>query len=158
MVKDSLFLLVISWMQVVTRVRGSGFPGRHVQVHLLMSFRIQGIQRRGDGKDCAPPPSSEGEGSEVGVPRNLFPRLGVGDILHPGTPGTCSRRHQAWWGSSRRDQCTGTGPFKLVAWCTRMDRHACATHCPHHHHHHHLRSHFGSSHFGSSCHFGSGVQ
>ena len=24
------------------------------------------------------PPSSEGEGSEVGVPRNLFPRLGVG--------------------------------------------------------------------------------
>ena len=24
------------------------------------------------------PPSSEGEGGEVGVPRNLFPRLGVG--------------------------------------------------------------------------------
>ena len=24
--------------------------------HLLMSFRIQGIQRRGDGKDCAPLP------------------------------------------------------------------------------------------------------
>ena len=24
------------------------------------------------------PPSSEGEGSEVGVPRNLFPRLGAG--------------------------------------------------------------------------------
>ena len=24
------------------------------------------------------PPSSDGEGSEVGVPRNLFPRLGVG--------------------------------------------------------------------------------
>ena len=31
----------------------------------------------GNGKDCAPP-SSEGVGSEVGEPRNLFPRLGVG--------------------------------------------------------------------------------
>ena len=41
-----------------------------------MTFWIQGIQRRGDGKDCAPP-SSEGEGSEVGGTRNLFPRLGV---------------------------------------------------------------------------------
>ena len=32
---------------------------------------------RGDGKDCAPP-SSDGVGGEAGVPRNLFPRLGVG--------------------------------------------------------------------------------
>ena len=54
----------------------SGKPGRHVQVHLLMSFRIQGIQHREDGKDCSLPPSSVGEGGEVGVPRNLFPRLG----------------------------------------------------------------------------------
>ena len=46
-------------------------------VSLHISIQIQGIQRRGDGKDCAPP-SSEGVGGEVGVPRNLFPRLGVG--------------------------------------------------------------------------------
>ena len=44
-----------------------------------MSFRTQilGTQRRGDGKDCAPLPPKE-RGGEVGVPRNLFPRLGVG--------------------------------------------------------------------------------
>ena len=35
-----------------------------------------GTQRQGDGKDCATlPPEWRGE---VGVPRNLFPRLGVG--------------------------------------------------------------------------------
>ena len=41
------------------------------------------------------PPSSEGEGGEVGVSRNLFPRLGVGRVFAPGTPGTCLRREQA---------------------------------------------------------------
>ena len=50
---------------------------RLVQVHCFFIFRIQGIQRRGDGKYCAPP-FLLGEGGEVGVPRNLFPRLGVG--------------------------------------------------------------------------------
>ena len=73
-----LLLLVIFWMQVVIEVKGSGLPRRFVQEQLLISFRIQGIQRRGDGKDCALPPSSEGVGGEVGVPRNIFPRLGVG--------------------------------------------------------------------------------
>ena len=53
-VKDNLLLLVISWMLVVLRVKGSGLPRRLVQAHLLMSIRIQGTQRRGDGKDCAP--------------------------------------------------------------------------------------------------------
>ena len=38
--------------------------------------------------------------------------------------------------SSQRGQCTGTDPFKLVARCTCMDRHACVTHSPYHHHHH----------------------
>ena len=42
-----------------------------------MTFRIQGIQRRGDGQGCAPLPPKERRG-EVGEPRNLFPRLGVG--------------------------------------------------------------------------------
>ena len=75
-VKGSLLLLAISRMLVAMWVKGSGLPGRHVQVHLLMLFRTQilGTQRQGDGKDCAPLPPKE----RVGVPRNLFPRLGVG--------------------------------------------------------------------------------
>ena len=40
-------------------------------------IRIQGIQHRGVGKDR--PPSSEGEGGEVGVPRKLFPEFCTGD-------------------------------------------------------------------------------
>ena len=55
-VKNILLLLVISWMQVVTRVKGSGLPKRHVQVILFTVFRTRGIQPRGDGKDCAPLP------------------------------------------------------------------------------------------------------
>ena len=53
----------------------SGHP-----VYWFMTFRIQSIQRRGDGKDCAPT-FFEGVGSEVGEPRNLFPRLGELDDL-----------------------------------------------------------------------------
>ena len=55
MVNGSLLLLVIILIQTVIWEKGSGLPGRHVQLHLLMSFRIQSIQLRGDGKDCAPP-------------------------------------------------------------------------------------------------------
>ena len=72
-VKGMVLLLVIPQILVVIVVKGS------VQEQLLMSFRIQilSTQRRGDGKDCAPFPPKE-RGGEVGVPRNLFPRLGVG--------------------------------------------------------------------------------
>ena len=58
-VKDSLLLLVISPMQVVLWARESGSPERHVQVLFLMSIRILGIQRRGNGKDCASLPPKE---------------------------------------------------------------------------------------------------
>ena len=51
-----LVLLVIILMQVVTWENGSGLPRRHVQVFHLMSIRTLGIQRRGDGKGCAPLP------------------------------------------------------------------------------------------------------
>ena len=74
--------------------------------------------------DCAPFPSLEW-GGEAGVPRNLFPRLGLGEF--------CTRRRvePAAWGvpagqSSRRDQCTGTGPFSTS--CTQpahTNRHTC---------------------------------
>ena len=58
-VNGSLLLLVFFQKLVVIWESGSGFPRRHVQVHLLMSFRIQGIQRRGDGQDCASLPPKE---------------------------------------------------------------------------------------------------
>ena len=55
-VNGSLLLLVILLMRVVMWVKGSGLPERHVQVFLHTVIQIQGIQRRGDGKDCAPLP------------------------------------------------------------------------------------------------------
>ena len=57
--RGRLLLRVFLLSRVVIWVKGSGLPERHVQVHFLMSFRIQGIQRRGDGKDCAPLPPKE---------------------------------------------------------------------------------------------------
>ena len=80
-VKGSLLLLVISLMKEVTRVNGSGLPGRHVQVHLLMSLRIQGIQRRGHGKDCAPLPPKEW-GVRSASLAVFFLDLGLGEVLH----------------------------------------------------------------------------
>ena len=41
------------------------------------------------------PPSFVGSWCEVGVPRNFFLAMGLGDFLHLGTPGTCTRRQQA---------------------------------------------------------------
>ena len=66
-VNGRLLLLVVLKMLVVIWIKGSGLPGRHVQVHLLMSIRIQGIQRRPWG----------------------WVRFALG------MPGTCSRRLQA---------------------------------------------------------------
>ena len=48
------------------------------------------------------PPSSEGVGSEVGVPRNLFPRLGLGEV--------CTG--DAW---NLPSEGTGAGFFPLVS-------------------------------------------
>ena len=58
-VKGISFLLVISRMLVVLWEKASGLPERHVQVLFLMTMRILGTQRRGDGKDCAPLPPKE---------------------------------------------------------------------------------------------------
>ena len=49
-----MLLLVIFWMKVVTRVKGTGLPGRHVQVHLLMTFRIQASNAE-EMENIAPP-------------------------------------------------------------------------------------------------------
>ena len=75
-VNGSLVLLDILLIQVVVGENVSGLPRRHVQVYFHIAIRIQGIQRRGGGQDCAPLPPELG--GEVGELRNLFPRLGVG--------------------------------------------------------------------------------
>ena len=51
-------VLIISWLQVEMLEKGSGLPRRHVLALVFMINRTQslGIQRRGDGKDCAPLP------------------------------------------------------------------------------------------------------
>ena len=70
-------------------------------------------------------PDSSGAGREVGVPRNLFPRLGIGSYRCWG----CLEPDRSGSGvvvlavqSSRRDECTRTGPFMRA--CTRLDKHA----------------------------------
>ena len=80
------------------------------------------IPRRGDGKDCAPPPSPLPP-KEWGVRRAclaiFFLDLGLGDFLHRGRLepafGGNRRRGIPAGQSSRRDQCTGTGSFQLDA-------------------------------------------
>ena len=63
-------------------------------MQLLISFPIQGIQRRGDGKDCASLPPKEW-GVRWASLVIFFLALGLGDFLHLGTPGTCLRRERA---------------------------------------------------------------
>ena len=97
-VKDSSLLLVISRMQVVLWARGSHFtpdPGHP-------------IQRRGDGKDCAPLPPKE-RGVRWASLAIFFLALGLGDYLHLGTSGTCSRPELQAWGVFGWSD--GTGPF-----------------------------------------------
>ena len=93
-VNGSLVLLVISWMQVVIWENGSA--GRHVQV-----YRIQGIQRRGDGKDCAPLPPKE-RGVRWACLAIFFLDLGLGDCLH----------REAW---KLPSEGTGLGDLRLVS-------------------------------------------
>ena len=59
--------------------RGSSLPERHVQVIFLISIRIQGIQRRGDGKDCAPLPPKEWEVRWASL-AIFFLALGLGEV------------------------------------------------------------------------------
>ena len=101
MVKDSLLLLVISWMLVVLWEKGSGLPDRHVQVLFLMTIRILGTQRRGDGKDCAPLPPKEREVRWACL-AIFFLALGLGDFC------TWGRLEPAFGGNRRRE-------FRLVS-------------------------------------------
>ncbi len=130
-VKDSLLLLVISLMEEVTQVNGSDSPERHVQVHLHMSFQIQGIQLRGDGKDCASLPPKEWEVRSASL-AIFFLDLGLGEVLHwerlESALGGNRRRVPAGQ-SSRRGQHTGADLFNSFARASaRLERHACCTH------------------------------
>ena len=76
MVKGSLLLLVISWMKVVNmgktvRLTRKTLPGASSHVIPDPGHPTPRRWKR------LRTPSSEGEGVEVGEPRNLFPRLGV---------------------------------------------------------------------------------
>ena len=73
---------------VILLVKGSGLPGRHVQEFLFTVFRTWGIQRRGDGKDCASLPPKEW-GVRWASLAIFFLALGLGDFLHLGPPATC---------------------------------------------------------------------
>ena len=104
-VKGSLLLLVFLLKQVVIWVNGSGKPRRHVQMHCFLMFRIQGIQRRGDGKDCAPLPPKE-RGGRWACLAIFFLALGLGedctgDALEPAFGGNRHRRVPAGQSSRR---------------------------------------------------------
>ena len=92
--------------------KGSGLPGRHVQVLFFITIRILGIQRRGDGKDCAPP-SSEGVGR--GALQSFFLDLGLGEFctrgsLEPAFGGKNRHRGISGWSV----QPKGAGALALV--------------------------------------------
>ena len=74
-VNGSLVLLVIILTKAVIWVKGSGLPRRHVFSHCNPDPGHPTPRR---WKRLRLPPSSEGVEGEVGEPRNLFPRLGVG--------------------------------------------------------------------------------
>ena len=70
----------------------------------------------------------------------FFLALGLGDYLHLGTPGTCSRRLQALGVSGWSVQSKGLVHWRqsILISCmplARMDRHTRNAHGPHHHHH-----------------------
>ena len=127
-VNGSLVLLVIILIQVVIWVKGSGLPGRHVQVNLLMSFRILGIQRRGDGKDCAPFPPKEWRVRSASH-AIFFLDLGLGDVFFFFC--TWGRLEPAFGGNRRREGTGWTVQSKgLAHWrrsvliiCTRVGAH-----------------------------------
>ena len=111
-------LLTVSWTVGVTLVNGSGWQGRHAPGVQFTSVRIQGIQRRGDGKDCFPlTPLAQGRRrASLAI---FFLDLGLGEVCtwdawNLPSEGTGVGGFPAGQ-SSRRDQCTGTGPFSLAA-------------------------------------------
>ena len=74
------------------------------------------------------PPGPPGPGGEVGQPRNLFHRLGLGEV--------CTAVGNRLRGFRLVSSAEGTGALAPVRFnqmhsCARMTGHACATLCPH---------------------------
>ena len=107
--KRQFILLVISRMLVVLWEKGSGLPGRHVQVLFLMTIRILGFQRRGDGKDCAPLPPKEW-GVRWACLAIFFFALGLGNFC------TWGRLEPAFGGNRRRGFGWSVQPKGSVHW------------------------------------------
>ena len=116
-----LVLLVILLIQVVTWENGSGLPGRLFQVHLLMLFQIQGIQRRGDGKDCAPLPPPEERGVRWECLAIFFLDLGLGEVCAGDAWNLPSEGTGVGFFRlvSPAEGTTGTGPFLFIAYRVR---------------------------------------
>ena len=112
-VKDSLLLLVISWMKVVTRVKGVRLTRKTLPGVSSHDIPDPGYPTPRRWKRLRPP-SSVGEGVRWACLAIFFLDLGLGEVF-VGTFGNCFRREQAWGfpagQSSRRGQCTGTDPF-----------------------------------------------
>ena len=140
-VEGNLLLLFISWMMAVTRVRLT----RKTRLAALVYHNPDPGHPTPRRWKRLRPPSSEGEGSEVGVPRNLFSSSwNWVRVLHSGTLGTCLRRERAVGFFFRLvSPAEGTSALALVHF---NELHACVQACayylrPHHNHHNHHNHH-----------------
>ena len=123
-VNGSLVLLDILLIQVVIWESGSGLPRRHVQVYFHIAIRTQGIQRRGDGKDCTPLPPKE-----WGVMRArlaiFFLDLGLGEVSAPGDAWNLLSEGKGVGGTGWTVQPKGLAPVRqsVLISCTRVGAH-----------------------------------
>ena len=136
LVKGVLVLLVISWILIVLLVKGSGLPRRrsNISSHVIPD-PVPGHSTPRRWKRLLPP-SSGGEGREVGVASQYFPPLGW-VILHLERLELLSQATGVGVpaGQSAEDASTMVlAFFKQLQSCTQMDRHLRVTYCPHHHH------------------------
>ena len=119
-----------------------------------MLFRIQGIQRRGDGKDCAPLPPKE-----RGARWACLAILGLGEVC------TWGRLEPAIGGNRRRgfrlvSPAEGASTLALAHFSNhcmllaRMDRHTYSAPRPHYHHPptHHTTPHHTTPHHATPRH------
>ena len=91
--KSHLLLLVFLLRLVVTWLKGSGSPRRHLQMLLLMSFRTEASNAE-EMEKIAPPLPPKERGVRWANLAIFFLALGLGEVC-TGTPGTCLQREQA---------------------------------------------------------------
>ena len=107
---------------------------------MFSTIRIQGIQRRGDGKYCAPLPPKDW-GARWASLAIFYLALGLDDVCTWETwnlpsEGTGFGGFRLVSQSSRRGQCTGTSPRLIRCKHARVPTETrSSSHGPHHHHH-----------------------